>query len=112
MTLRGVPERVRAPAAVLREDDERGFPPRDSNGAPVWRRAVERARVGDARPYDLRHTFASWLLQAGLPLAEVGRMMGHAWAQTTMIYAHLAEVPSAAVLAALAAPRKPHATVG
>ncbi|WP_183407714.1 tyrosine-type recombinase/integrase [Nocardioides marmoriginsengisoli] len=82
---------------------------RNSNWSPIWRDAVERSKIGHARIYDLRHTYASWLLQAGVPLAEVGRLMGHVSTQTTAGYAHLAELPSAAVLAALAAPRLPHA---
>lgn len=97
--------KCRAPLVLT---TRRGVPLRNSNWTPIWRDAVKRAGIGDARPYDLRHTFASWLLQNGVPLAEVGRMMGHKSTQTTAGYAHLAEPPSAAVLAALAAPRKPH----
>lgn len=86
-----------------------GTPLRDSNWSPVWRDAVERAEVGHARIHDLRHTYASWLLQQGITLADVGKLLGHQSTATTQKYAHLAETPSAAVLAALAAPRKPHA---
>lgn len=81
---------------------------RNSNWSPVWRGALANAGIGHARVYDLRHSYASWLLQAGIPLAEVGRLMGHVSTQTTAGYAHLAETPSAAVLAALAAPQKSH----
>lgn len=82
---------------------------RNSNWAgKVWRPAVKAAGVGHVRPHDLRHTFASWLLQEGISLAEVGRLLGHVSPQTTQRYAHLAETPSAAVLAALEAPRKSH----
>ncbi|MEQ7847768.1 tyrosine-type recombinase/integrase [Nocardioides kribbensis] len=84
---------------------------RNSNWSPRWRRAVAAAGIGHARPYDLRHTFASWLLQAGVPLAEVGRLMGHTSVQTTAIYAHLAETPSASILSALAAPLLPREEV-
>lgn len=74
----------------------------------AFKPAVEAAGIGHCRVYDLRHTYASWLLQNGVPLAEVGRLMGHVSPQTTAIYAHLAAEPHDAVLAALAAPRKPH----
>lgn len=37
-----------------------------------------------------RHTFASRLVQAGVPLAKVSAWLGHADIRTTMIYAHLA----------------------
>lgn len=89
-----------------------GGPLRNHNWANrVWRPAVTAAGVGHVRPHDCRHTYASWLLQEGISLAEVGRLLGHVSAQTTQRYAHLAETPSAAVLAALAAPRKPHEAV-
>lgn len=77
----------------------------------AFKPAIAAADVGHCRVYDLRHTFASWLLQAGVPIAEVGRLMGHVSTQTTAIYAHLAAPPNEAVLAALTAPRKPHAGV-
>lgn len=85
-----------------------GRPLRNSNWSPGWRQAVEDSGVGHVRIHDLRHTYASWLLQQGIPLAEVGRLLGHISTQTTAKYAHLAESPSAAVIAALAAPRKSH----
>lgn len=66
-----------------------------------WRAALKRSGVGHARVYDLRHTYASWLLQGGVPLAEVQRLLGHESAAMTQRYAHLAEVPNAAITAAL-----------
>lgn len=79
-----------------------GQPLRNSNWTPrAWAPAVAAAGLGNVRKHDLRHTYASWLLQKGVPLAEVGRLLGHVSAVTTQRYAHLAEVPSAAVLAAL-----------
>lgn len=88
---------------------ESGSPLRNSNWTErVWRPAVKASGVGHVRPHDLRHTYASWLLQQGISLADVGKLLGHVSPQTTQRYAHLAETPSAAVLAALAAPRKPH----
>jgi integrase len=76
----------------------------------VWASAVERAGIGYCRVHDLRHTFASWQIQAGASLAEVGRLLGHESPLTTQRYAHLGEVPSAAVLAALPGKRMPAAT--
>jgi integrase len=47
----------------------------------------------DARPYDLRHTFASVGAGGGLSLAIIGRLLGHTQARTTQRYAHLADDP-------------------
>ncbi len=38
----------------------------------------------------LRHTFASRLVQAGIPIAKVSAWLGHSDIRTTMVYAHLA----------------------
>lgn len=87
---------------------EEGGPLRNTNwAARVWHPAVRAAGVGHVRPHDCRHSYASWLLQEGISLAEVGRLLGHVSPQTTARYAHLAETPSAAVLAALSAPHLP-----
>jgi Phage integrase family len=45
----------------------------------------------DARPYDLRHTFASVGAGGGLSLPIIGKLLGHTQARTTQRYAHLAD---------------------
>lgn len=52
--------------------------------------ACRRADIEDATVHDLRHTFASRLVQAGVPIATVKETMRHRSIQTTMRYAHLA----------------------
>jgi integrase len=91
-----------------------GFLFRTSDGTPfdyhnwrnrIWSHATVRAGVAPFNIHALRHTYASWLVQDGVPLEEVGRLLGHVSPLTTRRYAHLAEAPSAAVLAALGDPR-------
>jgi integrase len=58
-----------------------------------WRRIRERAGLSDVRIHDLRHTYASNALTAGLSLEMVGKLLGHTQFQTTMRYAHIADNP-------------------
>lgn len=41
-------------------------------------------------PYTLRHTCASWMVQAGVPLYTVSAILGHSTTEITNRYAHLA----------------------
>lgn len=53
-------------------------------------KAVERAKLGNLRLHDLRHTFASILIQQGTPIYHVMQLLGHSDIKTTQKYAHLA----------------------
>jgi integrase len=60
----------------------------------VFYRLLEGANLRAIRFYDLRHTFASLLIQNGEPLTYVKEQMGHSSIQVTVdVYGHL--VPSA-----------------
>ena len=46
--------------------------------------------MADLRLHDLRHSFASFLVNEGVSLYVVQALLGHANARTTQRYAHLA----------------------
>jgi len=52
--------------------------------------SLRKAKIDNFRYHDLRHTFASRLVMAGVPLAAVMEMLGHRSITMTMRYAHLA----------------------
>ena len=54
----------------------------------IWERIRKEAGLKDVRLHDLRHTFASVAVSNGIPLYEVGRLLGHASIQSTQRYAH------------------------
>jgi integrase len=54
-----------------------------------WNAARVRAGMPDLRVHDLRHSFASFLVNAGRSLYEVQELLGHADIRTTSRYAHL-----------------------
>jgi integrase len=59
-----------------------------------WRRrrfdpALKDADLGRVRPYDLRHSFASLMIQAGYSPVELAAELGHAPTLTLDTYAHL-----------------------
>jgi integrase len=54
-------------------------------------RCLEKAKLPRMRFHDLRHTFASLLLQAGEPIPYVKEQLGHSSIKTTVdVYGHLA----------------------
>ena len=83
------------------------FPARDRDGSRGYstkgiRAAIQRAglndphlvrRYGKFTPHSFRHTFASRLVQGGMSLYAVSRLLGHSTTTMTQRYAHLS--PSA-----------------
>lgn len=51
--------------------------------------ACRRAKIKDLRWHDLRHTFASWFIQAGGEVYHLSRILGHSTIQMTTRYSHL-----------------------
>ncbi|WP_374540752.1 tyrosine-type recombinase/integrase [Sphingorhabdus sp.] len=56
----------------------------------AWDTARCEAGLPDLRLHDLRHSAASFMINAGIDLYAVGRILGHADHQSTMRYSHLA----------------------
>jgi integrase len=75
----------------------------------AFRRASEAASVDSARPYDLRHSFASLLMHEGRSVIYVARQLGHDARLTLDRYSHvideLDDAPKLDAEAAIAAAR-------
>jgi integrase len=74
-------------AIQVERKDDKGKTIKDDKGEPVmvWQSTV--------RIHDLRHTHASILVNLGLSLPIIGKLLGHTQAQTTHRYAHLQDDP-------------------
>ena len=67
---------------------------------PALAKAKEKGMTKKPRVHDLRHTNASWLIQAGVPLTVIQRHLGHESIQTTSDrYGHLDRESSRVVAA-------------
>ena len=56
-----------------------------------WDTARKQAGLPEVRMHDLRHSFASFLVNSGRSLYEVQSILGHAQLVTTQRYAHLSQ---------------------
>lgn len=59
----------------------------------AWHRLRKEAELEDVKIHDLRHTFASTLVMAGVSLPLVGRLLGHSSPEMTQRYSHFADDP-------------------
>jgi len=102
---RAIPLNDQAKSLVLKHMDENPSKPifKEQSGAVnpharYFRQAVNacglNAGITDRRAkvcfHSLRHTFASWLVQAGVRLQVVSHLLGHTSLKMTLRYAHLA----------------------
>ena len=71
--------------------------------ATAWPKVVAAAKLQAFNFHDLRHTFASKLVQAGVDLNTVRELLGHGDIKMTLRYAHLAPQHRAAAVERLVA---------
>lgn len=69
----------------------------------AWLALVKAAKLERFRWHDLRHSFASKLVQRGVDLAVVRDLLGHGDFKLTLRYAHLGDAQKADAVARLAA---------
>ena len=71
----------------------------DSGGSPIhgdWVTKLTKrcVRLAGLNPklhfHSIRHTFATWLVQAGVSIYEVQKLLGHSSVSVTQVYSHLA----------------------
>lgn len=68
------------------------------------RRGCRNAGVPEVKPHELRHSAGSFMLNAGVPLWTVSRLLGHSsQAMTEKVYAHMLDSGTDAAAKALAA---------
>ena len=68
----------------------------------AWNSVRRRAGLADVRVHDLRHTFASLLINSSFELYDVMHALGHTQMRTTMRYAHLSRARKSAAADAAA----------
>jgi site-specific recombinase XerD len=70
--------------------NRRGYALTPSYVTHKFKKAVLKAGLPDRLHWhSLRHSFASWLVQGGVSLFQVGKLLGHSTTSVTEIYAHL-----------------------
>jgi integrase len=68
----------------------RGEPYKEWTLQKIWRTVCKQVGIQNIKLYNAaRHSYASQLLNNGIPIEIIGRLLGHSKIQTTMIYSHL-----------------------
>lgn len=90
-TKTGKPRSVPIHGALLDAVARLPFPVGKVSVQHAWVKTRALVGLDHVHFHDLRHTTASWLVQAGVPLYTAGLLLGHASTKTTQRYAHLAD---------------------
>jgi integrase len=78
-----------APALAWVFPSDAGTPLDESNVRKAFNRILDAAELNRRGPHQMRHTFASVLLQKGAPITYVSRQLGHKDPSITLrVYAH------------------------
>jgi len=85
--LRSVPRRPDCPFIFANPDTGKPY----ASIYASWNTARIKAGLAEIRIHDLRHTFASLLINGNYELYDVMRALGHSQISTTMRYAHLTD---------------------
>ena len=85
-TIQGITRRLDIPYVFY--DSVTGKPYQDVKRS--FSTALRKAGIKDFKFHDLRHTFASHLIMAGVDITTVSRLLGHKTLTMTLRYSHLA----------------------
>ncbi|MCA9695015.1 MAG: tyrosine-type recombinase/integrase [Myxococcales bacterium] len=94
-------ERRRRPGVAYVVHSSRGTRLLPGTLGRAWAQLRRRAGLDDVRIHDLRHSAASDAIMSGVPLAVVGKILGHATPRTTARYAHISDAALADAVEAM-----------
>jgi site-specific recombinase XerD len=86
------PETTAAALFVVAKGAHRGRPLTPAGLRTIFRYHRDRAGVAAAHPHALRHSFGTALAEAGVDLAVIQALLGHAHVDSSVGYIHLAPV--------------------
>ena len=79
--------KIRAPGEYLFPSPQNPEVPRSAD-LKLWYRIRRGVGIEDVRLHDLRHSYASQCVMAGIPLPVVSKLLGHSQVTMTLRYAH------------------------